>query len=74
MKTTGNAGERLAQWMELMQLNDREVAERLGIDTAHVWRMRTGKRPVSGEFMWRFGQVYGFDVARGLFDNQRVPA
>jgi len=74
MKSTANASERLAQWMELMRLNDRQVAERVGIDTAYVWRMRTGKRPVSGDFMWRFGQEYGFDVARGLFDTEKVTA
>lgn len=74
MKSTANASERLAQWMELMRLNDRQVAERVGIDTAYVWRMRTGKRPVSGDFMWRFGQKYGFDVARGLFDTEKVTA
>lgn len=74
MKSTKSANERLAQWMELMRLNDRQVAERIGTDTAYVWRMRTGKRPVSGDFMWRFGQEYGFDVARGLFDDEKITA
>jgi len=66
--------ERLAAWMKIMGLNDRQLAEKTGVGVVHVWRMRTGAIGVTDSYAWKFAQVYGFDLARKLFDNQKEPA
>ena len=68
------ANKRLADWMSAMQLNDRQVAESVGVDVAYVWRMRNGRIAVADSFAWKFAAAYGYDTARRLFQTERNPA
>lgn len=75
MKKTQTPSEKMAQWMKLMNLIDREVAEATGVDVAHVWRIRTGAVSVPDSFAWKFAKAYGYNTAKQLFlDNERIPA
>ena len=55
------ANERLAAWMVIEGLADKEVGQRLGLDPAYVFRVRKGTRPVTAGFRWRFSQAYGYE-------------
>ncbi len=66
--------QRFAHWMEIEGLKDIDVARRMEIDVAYIWRIRLGKRAVADAFAWKFGKTYGFDLAQKLFRIEREPA
>ena len=66
--------KRLRSWMELENITTLDVADRTGIHRSHILKVISGATPISPSFCWKFGQAYGFDLARKLFDNQREPA
>ena len=51
--TAQKLGGKLAAWMELEGLTDRQLAERLRMDASYIWMLRTGTRPISDGFRWR---------------------
>ena len=55
------ANERLAAWMVIEGLADREVGKRMRLDPAYVFRVRKGERPVTAGFRWRFSEAYGYE-------------
>ena len=65
--TAQKLGGKLAAWMELEGLTDRQLAERLRMDASYIWMLRTGTRPISDGFRWRFGRAYGFELATKIF-------
>ena len=56
-------------WLKLEKLTDRQVSAALGVDPSYIWMIRTGKRDMSDSLKWRFGEVYGFDLAVKLFEE-----
>lgn len=66
--------ERFANWMSACVLSDSDVAEKMKIDKAYIWRIRKGEREIADSFAWKFGQAYGFDLAQRLFSFDKEPA
>lgn len=61
---------KLGSWMELIKISDRILAEKMGVDRSYVCLVRTGKRPVTAAFRWRFAAAYGYDMAVSLLDDE----
>lgn len=65
--------EQFSRWMEIERIGDSDLARRMGVTSVYVWKLRHGKVEVSPSFAWKFAQVFGFDVARKLFDSEKEP-
>lgn len=72
--TKSNGSGKLAAWMEIEGMTDRQLAEKLGMDTSYIWMVRTGARDVSDGFRWRFGRVFGFDLAAKVLGSREREA
>lgn len=57
----------LHEWMEQQGISDTQLGVALGCDRTLVFKVRKGQRPPSGEFKWRFMQVYGQPAAQIVF-------
>ena len=55
------ANERLAAWMVIEGLADKEVGKQMRLDPAYVFRVRKGERPVTAGFRWRFSEAFGYE-------------
>ena len=55
--------ERLNEWMKAEGLSDAQLGDLLHFDRAHVWRVRSGRRPITDGFRWMFARVFGDRVA-----------
>lgn len=58
-----------AAWMRIEGNSDASVAKRVGVGVEYIWKLRTGKAALSPSFAWKFGLVYGFDLAKRLFTD-----
>jgi len=56
-------------WMKLEGMTDRKISEALGVDPSYIFRIRKGTRNMSDSLKWRFGEVFGFELAVKLFGN-----
>lgn len=59
---------KFAAWMQFEGNTDSSVAKRVGVGTVYVWKLRHGKVALSDSFAWKFGRVYGFELAQKLFE------
>lgn len=67
-----NDKQRLLQWMETHGLTVGAVAEATGDFPSNISMMTKGPREVNQAFKWRFGEAFGFDVARQVFVDEPV--
>ena len=66
-----NTGDNLRAWMATRNMTQRQLADALGMSEATVSLFVNNVRRTSGGFRWRFANRYGFDVAQGLFGDDR---
>ena len=55
--------EGLIVWMQSVRMTRQELAKSLGYSSNLLWRILGGSRAITDSFRWRFGAVYGFDLA-----------
>lgn len=67
-----NAASNLREWMDAQNppVKVPEIADRMGWRYQGVWEIVAGRRAMSDGFKWRFGEVFGFDVAVKLFTEK----
>ena len=62
---------KFAAWMQFEGNTDSSVAKRVGVGTIYIWKLRHGKVALSPSFARKFGEAYGFDLAKKLFGVER---
>ena len=61
-------------WMQSVRMTREELAKSLGYSSNLLWRILGGSRAITDSFRWKFGAVFGFEVAiRVLGLNRPVP-
>jgi transcriptional regulator with XRE-family HTH domain len=64
------AKDKLTVWMQSHRMTRDDLAKGLGLSSNFLWRILSGNRPMTDSFRWKFGMVYGFDIAvRILLDE-----
>ncbi|HXF60740.1 MAG TPA: hypothetical protein VNK95_03940 [Caldilineaceae bacterium] len=53
--------------MQKHAFSNSTLADKLGCSYELVYKVAERKAPATGNFKWRFGEVFGFDVAQALF-------
>lgn len=59
--------DRLYKFMQERGFSQSELARQMGYTSELISMMLSGKRPISNSFRWRFGEVFGFEIAQQVF-------
>jgi plasmid maintenance system antidote protein VapI len=58
----------LKVWMDEKGYSNRQLAQELNLSYDIIYKMSTGKRPITDGFKWRFFQRFGLEEASRIFD------
>lgn len=59
--------ERLITWMNDNHITAAKLARATGDHRVTIHHMTRGDREINQAFKWRFGEAFGFDVAKQIF-------
>lgn len=60
---------KLKTWMDRRGMGNVELAQELGVSYEYAYKLSTGKSNIGDGVKWKFGQVFGFDLAQELFGD-----
>jgi len=65
--------ETLDKWMNENNIESSTLAEMLGVSYEYIYKLRNNKADMGAGFKWRFGQRFGFELAKQMFGHEAEP-
>lgn len=61
--------EALKKWMNNQGFSIQALADRMDVSYSLVASILNGSKPITNGFRWKFGQVFGFEVAQEMLGD-----